>query len=43
MLRGVRRLILPNPHRVEIGADLLVRLLCQAGITREQWLGADAP
>ena len=38
MLGGVRRLILPNPHRAEIGPDLLARLLRQAGITREQWL-----
>jgi predicted RNA binding protein YcfA (HicA-like mRNA interferase family) len=37
MLRGDRRLILPNPHRGDISRDLLVRLLCQAGITREEW------
>jgi predicted RNA binding protein YcfA (HicA-like mRNA interferase family) len=37
MLRGNRRLILPNPHRANISADLLVRLLRQAGITREEW------
>lgn len=43
MLGGVRRLILPNPHRAEIGADLLARILRQAGITREHWLGAGAP
>ncbi|MGQ9503259.1 MAG: type II toxin-antitoxin system HicA family toxin [Anaerolineae bacterium] len=27
MLRGDRRLILPNPHRANIGADLLFRIL----------------
>jgi predicted RNA binding protein YcfA (HicA-like mRNA interferase family) len=27
MLRGDRRLILPNPHRGDISVDLLVRLL----------------
>ena len=37
MLRGDRRLILPNPRRGEIGVDLLVRLLRQSGITREEW------
>lgn len=37
MLRGTRRLILPNPHRGDIGIDLLVRLLRQAGVTREEW------
>ena len=39
MLRGTVRLILPNPHRGDIGADLLVRLLRQAGITPEEWEG----
>jgi predicted RNA binding protein YcfA (HicA-like mRNA interferase family) len=36
MLRGDRRLILPNPHRGDISVDLLVRLLRQADITREE-------
>jgi predicted RNA binding protein YcfA (HicA-like mRNA interferase family) len=37
MLRGERRLILPNPHRHDIGVALLTRLLRQAGISREEW------
>ena len=37
MLRGDCRLILPNPHRGDVSVDLLVRLLRQAGITREEW------
>lgn len=37
MVKGARRLILPNPHRGEIGRDLLVRLLRQAGLEREEW------
>ena len=37
MLRGDRRLILPNPHREEISVDLLVRLLRQADVGREEW------
>ncbi len=37
MLRGTRRLILPNPHREDIGVDLLARLLRQADVTREEW------
>jgi predicted RNA binding protein YcfA (HicA-like mRNA interferase family) len=37
MLKGDRRLILPNPHRADISVDLLVRLLRQAGITRKEW------
>ena len=42
MLRETRRLILPNPHRGDISADLLTRLLRQAGITREEWEEAKA-
>jgi len=39
MFRGAsgHRLILPNPHRVLIGVDLLARLLRQAGVAREEW------
>lgn len=37
MLRQERRLILPNPHRGDISPDLLLRLLHQAGITRQDW------
>ncbi len=36
MLRGDRRLILPGPHRQDVGVDLLIRLLRQAGVTREE-------
>jgi predicted RNA binding protein YcfA (HicA-like mRNA interferase family) len=37
LMCGDRRLILPNPHRGEISADLIVRLLRQSGISREEW------
>ncbi len=37
MTRGEVRLVLPNPHRGEIGRDLLSRILKQAGISREEW------
>ena len=30
-------LILPNPHEGDISAGLLVRILRQGGISREQW------
>jgi predicted RNA binding protein YcfA (HicA-like mRNA interferase family) len=40
MLRGERRLIVPNPHRGDISPDLLIRLLRQAGITRQEWEAA---
>jgi len=31
---------IPNPHRKEIGVDLLARILKQARVTREDWLKA---
>jgi predicted RNA binding protein YcfA (HicA-like mRNA interferase family) len=37
MVRGVVRLTLPNPDRQEISADLLSRILRQAGIERSAW------
>jgi hypothetical protein len=38
MIRGQLVLRVPNPHRQEISVDLLVRILRQAGISREEWL-----
>jgi predicted RNA binding protein YcfA (HicA-like mRNA interferase family) len=38
MVKGIVRLALPNPHRKEIGVDLLSRILKQAGISRTEWL-----
>ena len=38
MVRGSIRLVLPSPHRGEIGVDLLKRILRQAGIEEEEWL-----
>jgi len=38
MIRGDLVLTLPNPHRTEISVDLLVRILRQAGISREDWV-----
>jgi predicted RNA binding protein YcfA (HicA-like mRNA interferase family) len=37
MQRGDVTVIVPNPHRGDIGRDLLARVLRQAGITREAW------
>ena len=31
--------IIPNPHEGDIGVGLLSRLLRQAGVLREEWLG----
>lgn len=40
MVRGDLVLTLPNPLRAEIGTDLLVRILRQAGVTRDEWSAA---
>ena len=37
MVRADVTLRVPNPHRADIGADLLARILRQAGISREEW------
>ena len=39
MRRGNVTVIIPNPHEGEISVGFLTRLLRQAGITREEWLG----
>ena len=37
MARGGLTLTVPNPHRADIGRELLVRILRQAGISRREW------
>jgi hypothetical protein len=39
MRRGNLTVIIPNQHEGEIGVGFLTRLLRQAGVTREEWLG----
>ena len=39
MVRGEKVFTLPNPRRSDIGVPLLTRLLRQADISREEWLG----
>jgi predicted RNA binding protein YcfA (HicA-like mRNA interferase family) len=39
MRRGDLTLIIPNPHEGDIGVGFLQRLLRQAGVSREEWLG----
>ncbi len=39
MRRGDVTMILPNPHDGDIGVDFLRRLLRQAGVARDEWLG----
>lgn len=38
MIKGDLVLTIPNPHRKEMGIDLLSRILKRAGITRQDWL-----
>ena len=38
MLKEGIRLNIPNPHKREIGVDLLTRILRKAGIARETWI-----
>lgn len=37
MVKGDLRLTLPNPHRQDIGVDLLKRILRQGGIQQDEW------
>jgi len=37
MLKGAIRLSLPNPHRRDVGRELLSRILKQAGIDEDSW------
>jgi predicted RNA binding protein YcfA (HicA-like mRNA interferase family) len=39
MRRGDLTLIIPNEHESDIGPGFLQRLLKQAGVSREEWLG----
>lgn len=38
MIKGELRLTLPNPHKQEIGVDLLRRILKQAEIRINAWM-----
>jgi predicted RNA binding protein YcfA (HicA-like mRNA interferase family) len=37
MVKGTLRLTIPNPHKQDIGVDLLKRILRQADIQRDEW------
>jgi predicted RNA binding protein YcfA (HicA-like mRNA interferase family) len=37
MHKGDIAVVLPNPHRADVGRDLLARILRQAGVSREDW------
>ena len=37
MVRGDRVLTIPNPHRGDLGGELLALVLRQGGISRKEW------
>jgi hypothetical protein len=37
MVRGTRKVPIPNPHAGDIDPSLLAELLRQAGISRDEW------
>ena len=37
MRRSNKTVVIPNPHRGDIGKNLLARLIRQAGIERDEW------
>jgi predicted RNA binding protein YcfA (HicA-like mRNA interferase family) len=37
MSKGNLTLRIPNPHQADIGRELLIRILRQAGISKDQW------
>jgi predicted RNA binding protein YcfA (HicA-like mRNA interferase family) len=37
---GKPNIVVPNPHRADIGVDLLSRILRDANIDREDWIRA---
>ena len=41
MVKGNLVLTIPNPHKKEISTDLLIRILRQADITKEEWTEED--
>ncbi len=38
MIKGNLSITIPNPHERDIGVDLLIRILRQAGISRLVWM-----
>jgi predicted RNA binding protein YcfA (HicA-like mRNA interferase family) len=37
MERGALKVSIPNPHKGDIGVGFLVRIIAQAGITKDDW------
>ena len=37
MVKGEIKLMIPNPHGEDISVDLLIRILRQGGVSKEDW------
>jgi len=37
MMKGKQKIIIPNPHRGDIGVVLIKKIMRQIGLTNEQW------
>lgn len=37
MVRGTQHITLPNPHQGDIGRHFLLRILREAGVSRQEW------
>ena len=38
MIKGDKTITIPNLHKEEIGKELLIRILKEAGINKEDWM-----
>jgi predicted RNA binding protein YcfA (HicA-like mRNA interferase family) len=41
MVKGDLVLTIPNPHKKEISVDLLIRILKQANMDKQEWIEID--
>ena len=37
MVKGALKIHIPNPHRGDISKYLILEILCQAGISKDDW------
>lgn len=42
MDKGTRLVKVPNPHRADIGEGLLKKIIAEAGVSVDEWLGIKA-
>lgn len=37
LVRGTKKITIPNPHHGDISREFLLRILREAGVSREEW------